>query len=111
MKESSTTAIKAIWLSFIVLGNTKTIYYALIAPWMTAIPDGALERAVIRLNGEGTFPQIRVDKGDKLMVHLQEDLKNVSPSLHTFAHRGLHSHRVYQHACLFLYPRTARLAR
>ncbi|KAG7891755.1 hypothetical protein KL936_001698 [Ogataea polymorpha] len=50
--------------------------------WGTANPDGTLERPVITCNGEFPWPNIRVNKGDRVEVYLTNGFNNTNTTLH-----------------------------
>jgi iron transport multicopper oxidase len=49
--------------------------------WMKASPDG-FERTVIGINGQWPPPTLYATEGDNIVVHVYNDLKNESTSLH-----------------------------
>ena len=60
----------------------KTVTYNFTATWTTANPDDKFSRKVIGINGKWPIPQIDVDKGDTLVVHLHNGLGDQDTSLH-----------------------------
>jgi iron transport multicopper oxidase len=49
--------------------------------WLTASPDG-FERSVIGINGQWPPPTLYANEGDQIIIHVNNDLKNQSTSLH-----------------------------
>ena len=79
-------------LSFLVCGPlalAKTVHFDWDLTWVTAAPDG-FARPVIGINGQWPCPQVDVDAGDRMVVHVQNCLGNQSTSLHWhgFEQRG-----------------------
>jgi iron transport multicopper oxidase len=68
------------------LAVAKTVNYDWDITWVRAAPDG-VERNVIGINGEWPCPQIDVDVGDKVIVHMNNALGNQSTTIHW---HGLH---------------------
>ena len=64
------------------LTTAVTVTYDFNITWVTANPDGALERPVIAINGQWPLPQIDVAVGDRLVVNVLNQLGNQSTSLH-----------------------------
>ncbi|KND86508.1 Iron transport multicopper oxidase FET3 [Tolypocladium ophioglossoides CBS 100239] len=60
----------------------KTVTYDFNATWVTANPDGLLERKVVGINGQWPLPVIEVDKGDRLVVNLHNGLGDRGCSIH-----------------------------
>lgn len=50
--------------------------------WTRANPDGAFERPVIGINGKWPIPTINVNIGDRVIIHVNNQLGNQSTSLH-----------------------------
>ena len=65
-----------------VLTRAATVTYDFNVSWVTANPDGLLPRLVMGINGQWPVPQITADVGDRIIVNLQNQLGNVSTSLH-----------------------------
>lgn len=59
----------------------KTVTYDFNVGWVTAQPDG-FSRPTIGINGQWPIPPITAAVGDKVVVHVQNDLGNQSTSLH-----------------------------
>ena len=51
------------------LCTAKTVTYDFNVTWVTANPDGLMERKVIGINNQWPLPIIEVDKGDQLITH------------------------------------------
>ena len=71
----STTLI----LSF-VSAATRTFDFTV--AWVNRNPDGLQTRPVIGINGQWPTPRIEAEVGDRLVVHLHNQLGNQSTSLH-----------------------------
>ncbi|KAI9733631.1 MAG: hypothetical protein M1834_003233 [Cirrosporium novae-zelandiae] len=63
------------------LSFAKTVEYNWNIGFVTAAPDG-YSRRVIGINGQWPCPQIDVDEGDRVIVHVCNELGNQSTSLH-----------------------------
>ncbi|KYK55206.1 putative FET3-cell surface ferroxidase, high affinity [Drechmeria coniospora] len=50
--------------------------------WVRANPDGAFERPVIGINGKWPIPLIECNKGDRIVINVNNQLGNQSTSLH-----------------------------
>ncbi|KAI9721597.1 MAG: hypothetical protein M1828_005087 [Chrysothrix sp. TS-e1954] len=50
--------------------------------WVTRNPDNAFDRTTIGINGQWPVPEIRVNKGDRLIVNVNNQLGNQSTTLH-----------------------------
>lgn len=50
--------------------------------WVTANPDNAFQRATMGINGHWPLPVVQVDKGDRLLVHVNNQLGSESTSFH-----------------------------
>ena len=75
------------WSSILVLcfgwfAHATTVTYDFNITWVTANPDGLLDRPVIGINGQWPIPHISVTKGDRLVVNVLNQLGNESTSLH-----------------------------
>lgn len=64
------------------LANAATHTYNWTTGWVNANPDGVFERPVISCNGEFPWPDIRVEKGDRVLVYLTNGFNDTSTSLH-----------------------------
>jgi iron transport multicopper oxidase len=64
------------------LCEAKTVTYNFNVSWVNANPDGLYERKVVGINGQWPLPVIEVDKGDQLVVHMQNSLDDKSASIH-----------------------------
>ncbi|OAA68799.1 multicopper oxidase [Niveomyces insectorum RCEF 264] len=60
----------------------NTVIYNLTVGWVHSNPDNQYRRPTIGVNGAWPPPTIRVDVGDRLVVHLHNALGNQSTSLH-----------------------------
>ncbi|KAI9874868.1 MAG: hypothetical protein M1830_004516 [Pleopsidium flavum] len=59
----------------------KSVHYDWDITWVTAALDG-FSRPVIGINGKWPCPQVDVDVGDRMVVHMYNGLGNQSTSLH-----------------------------
>lgn len=50
--------------------------------WVTANPDGAFSRPTIGINGKWPIPRIDANKGDRVVINVNNQLGNQSTSLH-----------------------------
>ncbi|KAF4997387.1 hypothetical protein FDECE_12095 [Fusarium decemcellulare] len=66
----------------IVYGQTKTVTHDFRVSWVTANPDGLQDRKVVGINGQWPLPVIEVDRGDRLVVTMHNDLQDKSASIH-----------------------------
>src|SRR5687767_836360 len=62
--------------------EAKTVTYHFNVSWVTANPDGLFDRKVVGINGQWPLPVIEVDKGDQLVVHMENSLDDKSASIH-----------------------------
>lgn len=62
--------------------EAKTVTYDFNVTWVTANPDGLQERKVVGINGQWPLPVIEVDKGDRLVVNMDNQLGDKSASIH-----------------------------
>ncbi|KAF7556174.1 hypothetical protein G7Z17_g1586 [Cylindrodendrum hubeiense] len=62
--------------------EAKTVTYDFNVTWVTANPDGLQERKVVGINGQWPLPTIDVDKGDRLVVNMNNKLGDKSASIH-----------------------------
>ncbi|EXJ77234.1 hypothetical protein A1O3_10392 [Capronia epimyces CBS 606.96] len=60
----------------------KTVTYDFNVSWVTANPDGLMERKVVGINGQWPLPVIEVDKGDRLVVNMYNGLGDKNASIH-----------------------------
>lgn len=75
------------WLAFsaLLLGRccaAKTVTHHFNVSWVTANPDGLMERKVVGINGQWPLPVIEVDKGDRLVVYLHNALGDKNVTIH-----------------------------
>ena len=64
------------------LVQAATVTYDFNITWVTANPDGAMERPTIGINGHWPLPPITATVGDRLVVNVLNQLGNQSTSLH-----------------------------
>ncbi|CAI7619413.1 unnamed protein product [Penicillium manginii] len=62
--------------------QAKTVTYDWNVTWVTANPDGLMDRKVIGVNGKWPLPVVEVDKGDRLVVNMYNGLGNKDTSIH-----------------------------
>ncbi|KAH6889240.1 Cupredoxin [Thelonectria olida] len=62
--------------------EAKTVTHDFHVSWVQANPDGLQERKVVGINGQWPLPVIEVDKGDRLVVTMHNDLEDKSASIH-----------------------------
>ena len=67
--------------TLVSFATAKTVTYDWDVTWVTASPDG-FERPVIGINGEWPVPILELDKGDHVVVNLNNKLGNQSTSIH-----------------------------
>ncbi|GME74538.1 unnamed protein product [Ambrosiozyma monospora] len=78
MKLSS--CLSAVFMASVALAETH--YYNWTAAWSNLNIDGVKERPVITCNGEFPWPQIRIKKGDRVVIELHNDLGDQNTSIH-----------------------------
>lgn len=64
------------------LAAAATITHNFNVTWVRANPDGAFERPVIGINGQWPIPRIDADVGDRIVIHVENQLGNQTTSLH-----------------------------
>ena len=72
-------------LSFVLfpfLAAAKVVTYDWSLTWVWANPDGREARPVVGINNQWPCPTIHVEKGDKLIVKLHNNLGNETTSMH-----------------------------
>ena len=67
--------------------HAATVTYDFNITWVIGNPDNAFPRNVIGINGKWPLPPIEVNKGDRLVVNVDNQLGNAST--------GLHFHGIY----------------
>ena len=65
-----------------LLSAAATVEYDFNITWVTRNPDAAFDRTTIGINGQWPIPQIEVNKGDRLVVNVNNQLGNESTTLH-----------------------------
>lgn len=78
--------------SFLLLGLcqlavAKVAFYDWSIDWVSAAPDG-FTRPVIGINGQWPPPEVHIDKGDRVIARVYNNLGNQST--------GIHWHGLYQ---------------
>ena len=76
----SSSPILALCLGW--LAHAATVTYDFNITWLTANPDGLLDRPVMGINGQWPLPYITATVGDRIVVHVHNQLGNESTSLH-----------------------------
>ena len=66
----------------VTLVKSATVTHDFNITWVTANPDGAMERPVIGINGQWPIPRLEIDIGDRLVINVNNQLGNQSTSLH-----------------------------
>lgn len=69
-------------LFFSCLAHAATVTYNFNITWVTANPDGLLNRPVIGINGQWPLPYITATVGDSVVINVLNQLRNESTSLH-----------------------------
>ena len=64
----------------LVHADTRTFNFSV--GWVNRNPDGLQERRVMGINGQWPIPRIEANVGDRIVVHLKNDLGDVPTSLH-----------------------------
>lgn len=85
MRNSNLTALvwSVLWfLSLATLVMAKTHEFHFDATLVKRNPDGVFERDVIAINGEWPLPVIRVQKNDRVIIHLTNSMPDRNTSLH-----------------------------
>ncbi|KAM5480711.1 hypothetical protein MaudMau93_007398 [Microsporum audouinii] len=62
--------------------HAATVTYDFNITWVTSNPDGACERPTIGINNQWPIPEIRSKVGDRVVIHVNNQLGNQSTSLH-----------------------------
>ncbi|KAE8442783.1 hypothetical protein EG329_002871 [Mollisiaceae sp. DMI_Dod_QoI] len=80
-------AIVALWAGMLLLlfspqCTAKTVTYDFNVTWVTANPDGLMDRKVVGVNGQWPLPTIEVDKGDQLVVNMHNGLGDKNATIH-----------------------------
>ncbi|GFP59020.1 iron transport multicopper oxidase fetC [Trichoderma asperellum] len=69
-------------LALAALGcQAKTVTHDFNVTWVTANPDGLADRKVVGINGQWPLPVIEVNKGDRLVVNMHNNLDRAA-SIH-----------------------------
>lgn len=69
-------------LSYVLLADAATVTFDWNITWVTANPDGQLERPVIGINGQWPIPVLNLTKGDRVIANVHNQLGNQSTSIH-----------------------------
>lgn len=69
-------------LCFCWLARAATVTYDFNVTWVTANPDGLLDRLVMGINGQWPLPYITATVGDRIVVNVLNQLGNETTSLH-----------------------------
>lgn len=64
------------------LAHAATVTYDFNITWVTANPDGLLDRPLIGVNGQWPLPYITATVGDRVVVNVLNQLGNETTSLH-----------------------------
>ncbi|KAK9453135.1 Cupredoxin [Dipodascopsis uninucleata] len=68
--------------SLVAAATAATVQYDFSIDYVTANPDGAMEKKMVGVNGAWPPPPIYVNKGDRLIVNLTNNLGDQPTSLH-----------------------------
>ena len=80
-------AFSVLVLTLCQLAVAKVAYYDWSIDWVSAAPDG-FTRPVIGINGQWPPPEVHIDKGDRIIARVYNNLGNQST--------GIHWHGIYQ---------------
>ena len=97
----TSAAYAALLAAAVPVARAATVTYDFNVTWVLANPDGAFERPVIGINGAWPIPTINVDVGDRVVVHVTNQLGNQTTSLHF--------HGLYQNGTPHMDGHSARL--
>ena len=78
----SNAALCVLFLALCAPGRAAVRTYDFTVGWLTANPDGMMERPVMGINGQWPLPHITADVGDQLIVNVKNDLGNQSTGFH-----------------------------
>ena len=74
-------AFTSLLLVLCQLAASKTVTYNWSIDWVTAAPDG-FSRPVIGINGQFPPPEVHIQKGDRVVAHVYNNLGNQSTGIH-----------------------------
>ena len=60
----------------------KTVEFDWNVTWVTANPDGLKSRQVVGINNQWPLPEVHVDKGDRVIFHVHNQLPKHNTSIH-----------------------------
>lgn len=69
-------------LAHIITAMAATLNYDWNVTWVTANPDGMMERPVIGINGQWPLPVLNFTRGDRVIAKVHNGLGNESTSIH-----------------------------
>ncbi|GME68217.1 unnamed protein product [Ambrosiozyma monospora] len=92
MKFGSSTLLSVLSVATAVMAEEVKVFNWTTG-WKDMNPDGVQERPVITCNGEWPWPQVRVNKGDRVIIYLNNGFEKESTSLHV---HGLFQHNTTQ---------------
>ena len=69
-------------LCFVSVSYAATVTYNFNVGWVYANPDAAFVRPVMGINGQWPLPPITATVGDRVIVNVQNNLGNLTTSLH-----------------------------
>ena len=80
----SISTFLSLYLAFVLSASTvaEERLFDFNITWVTTNPDAAFERTTIGINGQWPIPRIEVNKGDRLIINVNNQLGNESTSLH-----------------------------
>lgn len=70
------------FLIFLFLSHAAVVEYDWNVTWVRSNPDNAFDRPTMGINGHWPLPVVEVNKGDRLLVHVHNQLGNQSTSIH-----------------------------
>ncbi|MCJ1352267.1 MAG: ferroxidase fet3 [Icmadophila ericetorum] len=85
MTYSAWTPLWTVTMLLLLLSSwctAKTVTYDFNVTWVTANPDGLMQRKVVGINGQWPLPTIEVDKGDQLIVNMHNGLGDKNATIH-----------------------------
>lgn len=80
MKTSLYCTLAASLLSTAALAKTVELDWNV--TWVTANPDGIKSRQIVGINNKWPLPEVHVDKGDRVIIHVHNQLPKHNTSIH-----------------------------
>ena len=69
-------------LNIATLVSTRLVEFNWDITWVNTNPDNAFNKPTMGINGQWPLPVVQVDRGDRLLVHVHNQLGNDSTSIH-----------------------------